>query len=78
LLSDNKILRERDLHFDLPAEMVPAQGQAANMQTLDELEKEYIERILSIEGGRVEAAAKRLGYREVRSTTAKAVWHHTP
>jgi DNA-binding NtrC family response regulator len=30
-------------------------------QTLDEMEKEYIERILSIEHGRVEAAAKRLG-----------------
>jgi len=39
------------------------------MQTLDELEKEYIERILSIEGGRVEAAAKRLESREAHSTT---------
>jgi DNA-binding NtrC family response regulator len=61
LLSDNKNLRERDLHFDLPAEMGPAQGQTSHMQTLDELEKEYIERILSMEGGRVEAAAKKLG-----------------
>ncbi len=61
LLSDNKVLRERDLHFDLQGEVTPAQGQAANTQTLDELEKEYIERILSIENGRVETAAKRLG-----------------
>jgi transcriptional regulator with PAS, ATPase and Fis domain len=61
LLSDNKVLRERDLHFDLPTEMPWSQGTATNTQTLDELEKEYIERILSIENGRVEAAAKRLG-----------------
>jgi len=61
LLSDNKVLRERDLHFDLPSEVPSSQGAASNLQTLDELEKEYIERILSIENGRVEAAAKRLG-----------------
>jgi DNA-binding NtrC family response regulator len=61
LLSDNKVLRERDLHFDLPAEPVSVQGASSNTQTLDEMEKEYIERILSIENGRVEATAKRLG-----------------
>jgi DNA-binding NtrC family response regulator len=60
LLSDNKVLRERDLHFDLP-EPTPAQTMGNSTQTLDEMEKEYIERILSIEHGRVEAAAKRLG-----------------
>jgi len=47
LLSDNKILRERDLHFDLPAEMVPAQGQPPYADTRRTGEKEYIERILS-------------------------------
>jgi len=61
LLSDNKILRERDLHFDLPEPTPTQNAGGGTTQTLDEMEKEYIERILSIENGRVEAAAKRLG-----------------
>jgi DNA-binding NtrC family response regulator len=60
LLSDSKVLRERDLHFDIPSEPAPTpMGNAT--QTLDEMEREYIERVLSMEGGRVEAAARRLG-----------------
>jgi DNA-binding NtrC family response regulator len=59
LLSDNKVLREKDLHFDIPTEP-PASSQTA-IRTLEEMEKDYIEQVLSIEGGRVEAAAKRLG-----------------
>jgi DNA-binding NtrC family response regulator len=59
LLSDNRVLRERDLHFDIPSEL-PAHKDSAGM-TLEQMEREYIERALSVEGGRVEAAARRLG-----------------
>ena len=59
LLSDNRVLRERDLHFDVPAEPLPADHSV--ILTLEQMEREYIERALSIEGGRVEAAARRLG-----------------
>jgi len=59
LLSDNRVLRERDLHFDVPAE--PLITDHSVILTLEQMEREYIERALSIEGGRVEAAARRLG-----------------
>ena len=59
LLSDSTVLRERDLHFDLPAEPVPSGGNP--IRTLEQMEMDYIKQVLTIEGGRVEAAAKRLG-----------------
>ncbi len=59
LLSDNRVLRERDLHFDVPAE--PLTTDSSVILTLEQMEREYIERALSIEGGKVEAAARRLG-----------------
>lgn len=59
LLCESKILRERDLHFDIPEE--PVHTTAAPTRTLEQMEREYIEQVLSSEGGRVEAAAKKLG-----------------
>ena len=36
-------------------------GASEGVRTLEEMEKHYIEEVLLLEGGRVEAAAKRLG-----------------
>ncbi len=60
LLSDTKTLHEKDLHFDLPTEPSSAPHRPTT-RTLEEMEREYIEEVLSLEGGRVEATAKRLG-----------------
>jgi DNA-binding NtrC family response regulator len=59
LLCDSPVLRERDLHFDIPDEPLP--NNSDHLRTLEQMEREYIEQVLSIEGGRVESAAKRLG-----------------
>ena len=59
LLSENKTIRLKDLHFD------GARGSKSayvdSNLTLLELEKQHIERVLAEEHGRVEKAAKRLG-----------------
>ena len=59
LLSGNRILTERDLNFDTSPEM--DQLHTGFARTLAEVERAYIEEVLLKEGGRVEAAAKRLG-----------------
>jgi len=59
LLSGSRVLNEKDLHFDVP-ELEPF-GESEGVRTLEEMEKHYIEEVLLLEGGRVEAAAKRLG-----------------
>jgi DNA-binding NtrC family response regulator len=59
LLSTHQILSEDDLHFDSPIE--PDFGERGRIKTLDEVERQYIELVLSREGGRVERAAKKLG-----------------
>ncbi len=60
LLSDSKLLRENDLHFDISAEPSPTPPHSTT-RTLEEVEKNYIEEVLTLEGGRVEATARRLG-----------------
>jgi len=59
LISENHLLTDRDLHFDVQVE----QDLAGNGQfrTLDEMERHYIEQVLRKENGRVESAAKKLG-----------------
>jgi DNA-binding NtrC family response regulator len=59
LLSDQKNITLKDLHFDGHAQMgTPFMDTHL---TLVELEKQHIERVLNEERGRVEKAAKRLG-----------------
>jgi DNA-binding NtrC family response regulator len=58
LLCDGGVLGRRDLRFEAAAS-ADAAGDAA--LTLEEMERRHIERVLLAEGGRVEAAARRLG-----------------
>jgi DNA-binding NtrC family response regulator len=59
LLSGRSILERKDLLFDLPT---PADRWTSDASlTLLEVERDYIERVLREEGGRVERAAVRLG-----------------
>lgn len=58
LLSDQKIIGLKDLHFDGRA---GTQVYLNSNLTLIELERQHIERVLEEEKGRVERAAKRLG-----------------
>jgi DNA-binding NtrC family response regulator len=59
LLSGNRVLTERDLNFDSTPEIDPQHTGFA--RTLADVERDYIEEVLLKEGGRVEAAAKKLG-----------------
>jgi len=59
LLSGKSLLHEKDLHFDTRPERPKLREE--DVQTLEEMERKYIEEVLFLEGGRVEAAAKRLG-----------------
>ena len=57
LLSRQGRLEVRDLRFD----SVPSEGAGYNLDlTLNELERQHIERVLAAEGGSVVRAAKRL------------------
>ncbi len=58
LLSGKNLLTRRDLRFEA-AEIDTISDEAG--LTLLEVERRHIERVLRLEGGRVEAAAKRLG-----------------
>lgn len=59
LLSEEKTIRLKDLHFDGNARS--RSDHFNSSLTLLELEKQHIERVLQEERGRVEKAAKRLG-----------------
>ena len=59
LLSEEKTIGLRDLHFDGHASV--GTPFFDSRLTLIELERQHIERVLNEEGGRVEKAAKRLG-----------------
>jgi DNA-binding NtrC family response regulator len=59
LLSEQKNIRLQDLHFD--GHTRPRASYLDSNLTLDELEKQHIERVLIEERGRVEKAATRLG-----------------
>jgi DNA-binding NtrC family response regulator len=58
LLSGSRIITENNLHFDQSEWSEPKRENLA--RTLEEVERDYIIKILESEGGRVEAAAKRL------------------
>jgi DNA-binding NtrC family response regulator len=60
LLSENKSIRLKDLHFDSGRGSSRA-GYLDSGLTLLELEKQHIKRVLVEEHGRVEVAARRLG-----------------
>jgi DNA-binding NtrC family response regulator len=59
LLSEQKVLGLKDLHFDGRSGTQASYGDS--QLTLIELERQHIERVLQEEKGRVERAAKRLG-----------------
>ena len=59
LLSDYDVLRAGDLEFDRTPS--PTGTDHGTDLTLEELERQHIARVLRLEGGRVEQAAKRLG-----------------
>jgi len=66
LSTTTTVIRASDLRFDQPAEAsraaIPrASGDAGTWRTLSDVEREHIESALEAEGGRVEAAARRLG-----------------
>ena len=58
LLSGSPLIERRDLRFEAAE---PAAAPYDLDRTLIEVERQHIERVLRAEGGRVEAAAKRLG-----------------
>jgi DNA-binding NtrC family response regulator len=60
LLGSSATLDESSVRFDplnIPGTFAPSSG----VRTLEEIEKEHIQTVLSLENGRVENAAKRLG-----------------
>src|SRR6266581_2579506 len=59
LLGSSSVLDESSVRFD-PLN-VPGSFAPSAVRTLEELEKEHIQTVLSLEKGRVEVAAKRLG-----------------
>ena len=59
LLREGQFLSERDLRFDI--QIVPEPVTSRSVRTLDQIERQYIEEVLLIEGGRVEATAAKLG-----------------
>ena len=59
LLNGSRILTERDLHFDTEAD--GNGGGHPAVKTLETVERQYIEEVLYLEGGRVERAARTLG-----------------
>jgi DNA-binding NtrC family response regulator len=59
LLREAQLLSERDLHFDV--QIVPEPVASRSIRTLDQIERQYIEEVLLMEGGRVEATAAKLG-----------------
>jgi DNA-binding NtrC family response regulator len=81
LLRSEDVLRRADLRFDAPSTgrlraVTPAEIAAASKatRTLQEVEREHIESALAAEGGRVEAAARRLGI--PRSTMYQRIKDH--
>ncbi len=61
LAADGNEIQAGDLRFDTPMGPVGGAGSAPSDQTLEEMEKRQIARALEAEGGRVVAAAQRLG-----------------
>jgi DNA-binding NtrC family response regulator len=61
LLSDNGVINEADIAFEVPIHQCLAANVTDSSLTLKEMERRYILQILKLEGGRVPQAAKRLG-----------------
>ena len=57
---DGELLRRRDLRFDGELEATGVEGLDSHF-TLEQLERMHIQRVLQVEQGHVEHAAKRLG-----------------
>jgi DNA-binding NtrC family response regulator len=61
LLSDRKRVVVKDLRFEVEGPASTGGVDFGADMTLDELEKRYVEHVLREEGGRVDAASRRLG-----------------
>lgn len=72
LLGDRRVLTTRDLHFDLLGDS--DRSEDGSIHTLEEVEKQYIERTLEMLGGQVTEAASRLGI--PRSSLYNRIKHH--
>ena len=59
LLSGSQNLSKEDLQFDLTVDAGAL--QLGSVRTLEEVERQYIQKVLWLEGGRVQIAAKKLG-----------------
>jgi DNA-binding NtrC family response regulator len=59
LLNGSRILTERDLHFDVEVDSMNPRNGA--VRTLEDMERQYIEEVLFLEGGKVEPTARKLG-----------------
>jgi DNA-binding NtrC family response regulator len=59
LLNSSHTVTERDLHFDVNVSAVELRN--TGVSTLEDMERQYIEKVLFLEGGRVEPAARKLG-----------------
>ncbi|MFY9559035.1 MAG: sigma-54 dependent transcriptional regulator [Terriglobales bacterium] len=59
LLSGNRVIGEKNLHFDQTEWPELKLGNLS--KTLEEMERDYIAQVLQAEGGRVETAARKLG-----------------
>lgn len=59
LLSGSRTLTAKDLRLDTDSEALTA--DLPGIKTLEEMERQYIEEVLTAEGGRVESAARTLG-----------------
>lgn len=59
LLSGNRVIGEKNLHFD--ATEWPDLDSSNLNNTLEEMERDYIAKVLQAEAGRVETASRRLG-----------------
>ena len=72
LLSGNQVLSEKDLHFEV--QEIESLTESRTVKTLEEMERQYIEEVLFHEGGRVAAAAKKLGL--ARSSLYQKIKQH--
>ncbi len=60
IISNSRVLTEKDLHFDLQEIHIRPTTDSASVKTLEEMERQYIEEVLLLMGGRIGAAAKKL------------------
>jgi DNA-binding NtrC family response regulator len=82
--SNNHVLSEKDLHFDVVETQSEQLGESEGVLTLEQMERRYIEQVLFSVGGKINVAAKKLNvprsslYQKIRQYGIKnvKVWSH--